>query len=154
MPCLLYLFTGAELRDLLQENCDKVGGVVYANNGSHPLSTWHKKYGYGRVNALLAVTAAQGFHKNSNQLSTANIQDLMIYPNPVSAGQSISIRNTNGYETIHLVALNGTILLNQSIADAEEPIQLSIPANITSGLYFVEMIKSDGDNSVKKIMIK
>ena len=44
--------TAAEIRTLLHITSDKIGGVTYAANGTHPM------YGYGRVNARKAVASA------------------------------------------------------------------------------------------------
>jgi subtilisin family serine protease len=41
------------VREILQETCDKVGGVDYGTTGHHI------KYGYGRINAANAVHAAK-----------------------------------------------------------------------------------------------
>lgn len=45
--------TAAEIRTLMQNTCDKIGGVTYDVDGTHPM------YGHGRVNAARAVDAAQ-----------------------------------------------------------------------------------------------
>jgi uncharacterized repeat protein (TIGR01451 family) len=44
--------TAAEARSLMQQTCDRIGGVTYDANGRHP------EYGYGRVNASNAVRRA------------------------------------------------------------------------------------------------
>jgi thermitase len=44
----------SEIRRLMQESCDKVGGVTYDADGRH------ERYGSGRINALKAVKAASG----------------------------------------------------------------------------------------------
>jgi subtilisin family serine protease len=44
--------TAAEVRSLIKDTCDKIGGVTYTNG-------WHPRYGYGRVNAQRAVEKAQ-----------------------------------------------------------------------------------------------
>lgn len=45
------LMTLTELRTLLRDACDKIGGVTYDANG------WHPQYGFGRLNAQHAVEA-------------------------------------------------------------------------------------------------
>ncbi len=44
--------TAEEVRSILQNTCDKIGGVTYAEDGTHPM------YGHGRVNAARAVDTA------------------------------------------------------------------------------------------------
>jgi thermitase len=44
----------SEIRRLMQESCDKVGGVTYDTDGRH------ERYGSGRINALKAVKAGSG----------------------------------------------------------------------------------------------
>jgi subtilisin family serine protease len=43
--------TAKEVRKILQDSCDKIGGVTYTNG-------WHPYYGYGRVNAQAALALA------------------------------------------------------------------------------------------------
>ena len=49
-------YSERQLRIKLYESCEKVGGYNYANNFSHPYSTWNNEMGYGRVNASIAVS--------------------------------------------------------------------------------------------------
>ncbi|MDB6140416.1 MAG: hypothetical protein JWO94_3488, partial [Verrucomicrobiaceae bacterium] len=41
--------TAGEIRSIMHATCDKIGGVTYAEDGTHPM------YGHGRVNAARAV---------------------------------------------------------------------------------------------------
>jgi subtilisin family serine protease len=50
--------TEAEARDILESTCDKAGSYTYASTAGHPNGTWNNEMGYGRVNAYLAVIAA------------------------------------------------------------------------------------------------
>jgi subtilisin family serine protease len=48
--------TGQQARNILESNCDKVGGYTYQPNVSgQPNGTWCSDAGYGRVNAQAAV---------------------------------------------------------------------------------------------------
>ncbi|HEX2280418.1 MAG TPA: S8 family serine peptidase, partial [Thermomicrobiales bacterium] len=44
--------TWTDVRQLMRDTCDKIGGVVYDANGHNV------DYGYGRVNAAMAVSQA------------------------------------------------------------------------------------------------
>ena len=50
--------TGAQARQILESNCDKVGGVTYTTNAAHPNGSWQNTMGYGRINANNAVMSA------------------------------------------------------------------------------------------------
>ena len=47
------------VRTLIERNADKVGGYAYATKPGHPNGTWHKMMGYGRLNMLRALEAAE-----------------------------------------------------------------------------------------------
>ncbi|HFA47833.1 MAG TPA: hypothetical protein ENJ95_02305, partial [Bacteroidetes bacterium] len=49
--------TGAQARQYLESNCDKINNATYTNVPGQPNGTWHSNYGYGRVNAHAAVAA-------------------------------------------------------------------------------------------------
>lgn len=52
-----------QLRAILRKSCDKIGGVVYSG-GEDGAGGWNNEYGYGRLNAFLAVsnTFLNDFH--------------------------------------------------------------------------------------------
>lgn len=49
--------SAAEIRSLMHRSCDKIGGVTYTG-GEAGAGGRHNEYGYGRINAFKAVTAA------------------------------------------------------------------------------------------------
>ncbi|WP_157464225.1 S8 family serine peptidase, partial [Cellulomonas cellasea] len=51
------LLTGAEVRRIIETTAAKVGTVAYADDPAHPHGTWNAEMGYGRIDALAAVSA-------------------------------------------------------------------------------------------------
>ena len=51
--------SASTVRALIERNADKVGGYAYATKPGHPNGTWHKMMGYGRLNMLRALEAAE-----------------------------------------------------------------------------------------------
>ncbi len=47
--------TGEELKDFLEQSCEKVGNYPYHPVVGRPNGIWHNELGYGRINALTAV---------------------------------------------------------------------------------------------------
>jgi len=77
--------TAADVRGLLRESSDKIGGVPYDGNG------WNQLYGYGRLNAQSAVVAARSF-ASSNLRLTINASPL---PAGVGAPLTYSLTVSN-----------------------------------------------------------
>ena len=71
--------TGADLRGLLRESCDKAGSVNYDEGG------WNQFYGYGRLNAQRAVAAARSFASSNLRVLFSST------PNPAIPGGSVTL---------------------------------------------------------------
>jgi len=69
--------TYAEVRTVLRITAEKVGG--YAYGGTQPDGTWSSQLGYGRINALNAVTAAPVLSIHETPDSKVSVA---LYPNP------------------------------------------------------------------------
>lgn len=68
--------TGAQARQILESTCQKVGGYTYSTTSGQPNGSWSTQMGYGRINALAAVQAAQSSScaaPTTAQLSVTNI---------------------------------------------------------------------------------
>jgi hypothetical protein len=79
-----------------------------------------------------------------------NNENLVIYPNP--AQDQIFINNSSPFDikTIQLTDMNGkTVDLNH-----EKGINLIEVSSIASGIYLLQLINADGEQVVKKIVIK
>jgi hypothetical protein len=51
--------TGQQVRDIIEQTAQKVGGYNYTTTTGRTNGTWHNDMGYGLVNALCAVSYAQ-----------------------------------------------------------------------------------------------
>ena len=92
------LLTVSEVRGLLRESCDKIGGVAYDANG------WNALYGHGRVNARRAVVAARGFATGYLQL-TVNASSTEALPG-VPLTYSLTVSNRGSITATSVVLLN------------------------------------------------
>ncbi|MGA3342298.1 MAG: S8 family serine peptidase [Methylocella sp.] len=50
--------TNDQVRRIIEETADKVGGVVYSDDPSHPHGSWNGQMGYGRINLAHALRRA------------------------------------------------------------------------------------------------
>jgi subtilisin family serine protease len=80
--------TGIEARQILENTVDKIVGYSYTSNVSGQINgTWNNEVGYGRINALNAVTKALNLSINGNSnicISTNNIYTIQNYINGLS----------------------------------------------------------------------
>ena len=91
--------TGAEIRTILHNTCDKIGGVTYTA-GTHP------EYGYGRVNAARAVESA---------MPSLSANDVFINEGPALATMTATFTVTLSAAavrdvTVQFDTVNGTAL--------------------------------------------
>lgn len=47
-----------QVRALIEHSAEKTGAVIYADAGGHPNGSWNQEMGYGRINVLRALDAA------------------------------------------------------------------------------------------------
>lgn len=47
--------TNAQVRNIIEQTAEKVGGYAYAYDGIHTNGTWHQEPGYGRINVFRAL---------------------------------------------------------------------------------------------------
>ena len=50
--------TGQQVRNIIEQTAQKVGGYSYATTSGRPNGTWHQETGYGLVDAYAAVRKA------------------------------------------------------------------------------------------------
>ncbi|MBL0314923.1 MAG: S8 family serine peptidase [Flavobacteriales bacterium] len=81
--------TETEVKTILAQSCEKVGGYSYASDTSNPYSTWSNELGYGRVNMNAAVLSAISTTTPNPDLTIGNYS---VNDNTVNTGQSISIQ--------------------------------------------------------------
>lgn len=97
--------TMTQARQILESSCDKVGGYTYNSGVSgQPNGTWSNDLGYGRVNALTALQAA-----NPQPCTTPTVGGTASGPSNFAAGANV---------TFTLAGHNGTDIQWQSSTDA------------------------------------
>lgn len=101
--------TGQQVRDIIEQTAQKVGGYNYATTTGRTNGTWHNEMGYGLVNALCAVTRAQ--------MSLATISG----PSTVCSGTTFSITNPPPYDSITWEAST-----NLQIINGQDPTQITV----------------------------
>ena len=86
-----------------------------------------------------------------------NLPDkFLIYPNPVSAGQAITIYTTNDFAQDSRIEifdiLGNNVLSSKLINSNDKKYQINIPSNLNYGLYFIS-ISDRGKSLVQKLVI-
>lgn len=100
-PCL----TGQQVRDIIEQTAQKVGGYSYTTTAGRPNGTWNNQMGYGLVDAHAAVLMAQSMGSATLDLMVNDgVDDIGDEPNNITqymwASTDIWIRNNddNGFE--------------------------------------------------------
>lgn len=84
--------------------------------------------------------------------SRSTAQTFNVFPNPAQAGQAVNLRvpSTEGVYDVRLLHQNGSILKQWNGLGATTPIKTD---QLPAGVYFVQLIVSDGQHQVKKLVI-
>jgi len=95
-----------QVRDIIEQTAQKVGGYSYTNNSSHPNGTWDDEMGYGLVDAYAAVQMAQDMGSPTLDLYVKDSpDDNGTEPNTVTqhmwTSQDIWVRNNNDNGLTH-----------------------------------------------------
>lgn len=101
-PCL----TALQVRNIIEQTSQKVGGYNYATTAGRPNGTWDDEMGYGLVNAFAAVQMAQSMGSADLDLMVKDGQDdTGAEPNTVTQymwnSDNIWVRNNNDSGLIH-----------------------------------------------------
>ncbi len=101
-PCL----TGQQVRDIIEQTSQKVGGYSYTITAGRPNGTWNNQMGYGLVNAFAAVQMAQSMGSADLDLMVKDGQDdTGAEPNTVTQhmwnSDNIWVRNYNDSGLTH-----------------------------------------------------
>jgi hypothetical protein len=78
----------SEVRSILAQSCEKVGGYAYSADPSYPHSSWSNELGYGRVNMKNAVIAAL---QTSTSLADITLSAASVNNSAPTVGQTITI---------------------------------------------------------------
>jgi subtilisin family serine protease len=95
-----------QVRDIIEQTAQKVGGYSYTTSSSHPNGTWNNEMGYGLIDAYAAVQMAQGMGSTTLDLYVKDSpDDDGTEPNTVTehmwTSQDIWIRNSNDNGLTH-----------------------------------------------------
>jgi subtilisin family serine protease len=119
-----------DVRRIIAETCDKVGGYAYDTtlaNGS-----WSRELGYGRVNAFQALQYALTYSaiKESEDATL-----LSIFPNPSNGMIHIQMGGKKS-AALKLYDIAGKVLLESQIQEGANTIDASV---LSSGIYLVRL---------------
>jgi hypothetical protein len=80
--------TEVQVKAIMAQTCDKVGGYTYSTSTTNTLSTWSNELGYGRANMNSAVIMAQQSLITQPNVSLLNLTTSLTSGN---AGQSVTV---------------------------------------------------------------
>jgi hypothetical protein len=90
--------TDDEILQILSSTCEKVGGYVYSNNPTWPLSTRSNELGYGRINLKDAVVATPNPGGDPppppTLVSNYTVNNIIVSPTSVNLGSTILVDYT------------------------------------------------------------
>lgn len=92
----------------------------------------------------LMMVDLDGSSSTSHILSVAGYKgsvSVVLYPNPILAGEELTIKNEYGTGDCHLVTIDGRRVFSFEISDTRHTIRL--PAHLPAGIYIIEMVYPD-----------
>ncbi|PQB05232.1 S8/S53 family peptidase [Aureitalea marina] len=140
--------TPEEVKEILKETADKVGGYDYDWNKDDPGHS--RQLGYGRINAKAAVDMAA---QTLGLASSNGLEGIILSPNPANdvLDLRLPVQMGDGVQ-IGITALNG-----QVVRDNIRPSRISGNTatldvqDLSSGVYLIR-VTSGGDSIVKKFV--
>jgi hypothetical protein len=154
--------TEQQVKTILAQTCEKVGGYSYTTNANYTAGSWSTELGYGRVNMNDAVLAAIS---TSNVAPDISISSYSVNDNTANVGQVITIQATQSinfpsssaasyqlqfrwssdqiWSTTDALIGNATSSLGGGIASEIENISYTVPSG--TGTRYV-LIKCDATN--------
>jgi hypothetical protein len=87
---------------------------------------------------------------------TMNEINCKIFPNPVRTGTHVTISDEDGNglpERIQLLSSSGQLVLSVGNNEIQKITIIQIPANITAGIYFLQMINTNGKMKTSKLIV-
>ncbi|WP_236974515.1 S8/S53 family peptidase [Membranihabitans maritimus] len=121
--------------------------VPITENACGPQEIPNPVYGYGRIDALLAVQNAMKIQTPLTDI--AKEPALKMYPNPVSSQFHISLGSVHHLVEIQIMNINGQVMVTQKKRNIRE---FTVNTEtLKSGIYFVS-IKFDNKSEVKKLI--
>ncbi len=74
-----------------------------------------------------------------------------VYPNPSEGQLFVNTSTLNGNQNMHIIDLNGRILMNKTIS-GNSIVELNL--NIESGTYFISLTNESGDRKIQRLIIQ
>lgn len=96
------------------------------------------------ANFLLQFVCATGV----NEIAADNL--FQVYPNPANDVLYISLKDITNYQSIQLIDATGRMVAERKITDTNMNIDIQ---QLSGGIYFVKVAKSNGTQLIKKVMI-
>jgi subtilisin family serine protease len=139
-------FRAADVRNIIDQTCDKVGGYGY--DSTYANGSWCRELGYGRVNAYQAVTVAQTYTPTTAIQSVKGDLGISIYPNP---GRDLINIQYPGSETavMKLYDLTGNLVASHPLHQGLNTADISL---LSDGVYLAR-IDSPTASSVRKLVV-
>jgi hypothetical protein len=76
--------SGQQVRDIIEQTCQKVGDYSYLTTAGRPNGTWHRDRGYGLIDAYAAVQAASCFFSTADLMIKDSAADVGDQPNEIT----------------------------------------------------------------------
>ena len=96
--------------------------------------------GINKVNVTSLVTGMTQWHLNNT---------LALTPNPSSS--ELTVRSSVDIEKIEIINLTGQVVLSETASSKQSKVYLE---NISNGVYFVKVLSSDKQTSIKKLVVQ
>lgn len=90
----------------------------------------------------------------SLNLNTMTLNNSSVYPNPISAGQSVFVEMEQVVQvnTVTIYDLSGKLLENMRINKNTNKLEVKMPASLQSGLYSMQLIGANGEALVSELI--
>lgn len=84
--------------------------------------------------------------------TTTYSNDIVIFPNPASEGQTISVEGINGANRAEIFSLDGKFV--SSVTIHQDSHTFILPANLFRGIYLIQFTTAEGQNISEKIIVQ
>jgi hypothetical protein len=108
--------------------------------------------GNGNTSGDVIVPETFTFNESTVGISEAELEQLVVYPNPVEDEINIAMKDIDEEIMITMFDVKGRKVVEERF-DAEN-IKINVaPKNLTTGIYFLQ-IEAGGQSTIKKVMVK
>lgn len=84
-------------------------------------------------------------------LSESNKDNIKLYPNPAMDELNLKINNSENIKLIQITDMNGNALININVGEIQSIGKINV-SELTSGIYFVRVLGSNGQNDMFKFV--